>query len=65
MDQNSYKFSSNDFEPCKTQSCSCNRCKRMRRFKELLDRLSSASKAINYEEQISSTVATICDVYIQ
>jgi hypothetical protein len=37
----------------------------MRRFKELLDRLSSASKAINYEEQISSTVATICDVYIQ
>jgi hypothetical protein len=37
----------------------------MRRFKELLDRLSSASKTINYEEQISATVAMICDVYIQ
>ncbi len=65
MDLNSYEFSSNDFESCKTQSCSCNRCKRMRRFKEVLDRLSSASKTINYEEQISATVAMICDVHIQ
>ncbi len=65
MDPNSQEFSSNDFELCKTQSCSCNRCERIRRFQELLNRLASASKMINYEEEIFATVAMICDVHIR
>ena len=64
MDSNNQKFFLNEFRSCKTQSCSCNRCERIRKFQGLLDRLSTASKMLNYEEQIFATVAMICDVHI-
>lgn len=62
---NRQELSSNGFECSKTQSCSCRRCQRMRKFEEVLDRLTFASKQINYEEEIFATVAMICNVYIQ
>lgn len=65
MDKNSHAFSSNDFGFCKTQSCSCDRCKRTRKFQQMLSRLTAASKMINYEEEISVIVAMILDVYIR
>lgn len=44
------------------RSCSCEKCKRTSKYKELLDRLTSASKMVDYEEQIYTTVSMICTV---
>jgi hypothetical protein len=55
----------NDLQICQSQSGCCKRCERTRKFEELLDRLTIASKASDYVERISATVATICAVYAQ
>ena len=50
---------------CQNQSCSCEKSERIDRFSQLLSRLTAASRATDYEEQISATVAAICTVCIQ
>ena len=49
---------------CQNQPCNCKRCKRNQQYLELLNRLTEASKATDYEDRISSTVAAICAVRI-
>lgn len=49
---------------CQSQPCNCKRCKRNQQYLELLNRLTEASKAIDYEDRIASTVAAICAVRI-
>lgn len=44
------------------QSHSCERCERTRRFLKLINQFTIASKAKDYEEQISVTVAVISTV---
>jgi hypothetical protein len=44
------------------QPCSCKTSERTEQFLQLLNRLTAASTATNYEEQISATVKTICAV---
>ncbi len=65
MGSKSPEYSFNDSESCKSDSCSCSRCARTRKFQELLNLLTSASKKINYEEEISATVSMICNVQIR
>jgi hypothetical protein len=50
---------------CQNQPCSCKRSERTEQFLQLLNRLTAASKATDYEEQISATVAAICAVCTQ
>ncbi|CAF1554051.1 unnamed protein product, partial [Adineta steineri] len=45
---------------CQHQPCICERSTRTNQFLQLLNRLTIASTATDYEEQISATVATIC-----
>lgn len=50
---------------CESRSCNCKRTERIERFLQLLNRLSLASQTTDYEEQISTIVATICAVCTQ
>ncbi|CAF1459092.1 unnamed protein product [Adineta steineri] len=45
---------------CQHQPCICERSTRTNQFLQLLNRLTVASTATDYEEQVSATVATIC-----
>lgn len=54
----------NDLHMQKFVPCYCERCKRFKTFEQLLGSLKTASKAINYEEQISVVVRNICAVCI-
>lgn len=54
----------NDLHMHKFVSCYCERCKRFKTFEQLLGSLKTASKAVNYEEQISVVVRNICAVCI-
>ncbi len=62
MSSKSPEYSFNDSESCKSDSCPCSRCARTRKFRELLNHLTSASKKINYEEEIPVIVSMICNV---
>ncbi|CAF3794588.1 unnamed protein product [Rotaria socialis] len=50
----------NGLHICQNQSSSCEKCERAHRFEQLLNHLTLASKAENYEERISTTVVAIC-----
>lgn len=65
MELDRKQASSNNLPSCQSQSCWCKRCKRTRKFQELLNHLTLASKATDYEERISATVALICTVNLQ
>ena len=65
MSSKNPEYSFNDSESCKSDSCPCRLCARTRKFQELLNRLTSASKKTNYEEEISATVSMICNVQIR
>lgn len=54
-----------DLDIYQTNLCSCKRCERARKFSKLLNHLTIASKMINYEEQISAVVTTICEVRVR
>ena len=47
------------------QPCSCKTSERTEQFLQLLNRLTAASPATDYEQQISATVAAIYAVCIQ
>lgn len=65
MNRSSNENIENNNQSCKDGSCSCKRCERTRKYKKLLDRLTSASNMVNYEEQIYDTVSVISTVYIK
>ena len=50
---------------CQNQPCSGEKSERTELFLQLLNRLTAASKATDYEEQIFATVGAICAVCIQ
>ncbi len=51
-----------DLNISQSQSPSCKKCERAQKFLQLLNHLTIASKAEDYEEQISATVAIISTV---
>ena len=55
----------NGFHICQGQASSCKKCERAQKFEQLLSHLTVASKAVNYKERISATVAVICAVCVQ
>ena len=65
MSSKSPEYSFNDSESCKSDSCPCSRCAWTRKFQQFLRRLTSASKMVNYEDEISAVVAMILDVHIR
>ena len=62
MGSKSPEYSLDHSECCKSDSCSCNKCSRIRKFRQLLSRLTLASQMINYEEEIFTVVAMILNV---
>ena len=61
-DSSGESMSSINSHTCETPSCSSQRCHRTQKFLQLLDGLSIASRAVDYEEQISTTIAISCMV---
>lgn len=49
---------------CQNQSCSCMKCTRTQKFQKLLNQLTLASTAVDYEERISAIVTMICVVCV-
>ncbi len=57
----------NSSTTCNSQFCGSIKCHRAQQFNQILQALTAASNELNYEEQITATVATICTgpVYVE
>lgn len=62
MALNRNDVSGNSSSSCENQSCCCMKCERTQKFQKILNQLTSASRAVDYEERITDIVTMTCAV---